>query len=179
MELISTIPMRCIDMLVSRRRKYGEYTIFSGVDNQARDFDEFYNKITQALDLLPARLECEIELPELMPKRIIGTVFFTQVWHLPKSLEINYDRTFPVPAVFVAGETLFEVLRKHFSQQETEEESIKKAGEIEREYIESMLEDDLAKEDYERYRAERAATKNQRRIFLRKFMGNKKWRVKK
>lgn len=179
MELISTIPMRCIDMLISRRRKYGEYTIFSGVDDQSRDFDEFYAQITHALDLLPARLGGRIELADLMPKRIIGTAFYTQFWRHPKSLEINYDQTYSVPACFVAGEMLFEILRQYFSQQEAEDESLKKAKEIEYRYIDNLLEDVSAKEEYERYRAKRPATSNERRIFLRKFMRKQNAKIKK
>ena len=123
---VSTVPFRCINMLISRRRKYGQYTIFSGVDERSRDFEQFYAKVADALGLLLEKLDDRVDGPidlmHLVPKKIIGTAFYTQLWFCPKSLEINYDRTFNVPGSFVSGEILFEVLRQHFSKQGTEEE---------------------------------------------------------
>ena len=41
------------------------------------------------------------ELPGLMPKKIIGTVFFTQVWHLPKSLASAFYAGFKVAVLYI------------------------------------------------------------------------------
>lgn len=168
MELL-TVPLRCIDLLMSHRKRFKQYTIYSGVDEQQRSFADFYAKVTSALEALPDMMEQDLSLSAVMPKKIVGTAFYTQIWRFPRSLEINYERAYAGSAIQIAGDLLFEISRCHYSRFESEPNAIKHAEFIEFDFVSRYLGNEFDIDEFEKSRSERPVTKEQKKRFLKDF----------
>lgn len=166
-----TCSFRCIDLLFSSKRKHKAHIVYSGCDPSGNRFDPFYEKICKALDLLLDQACPNILIYSVLPKRIIGSVAPTRIWRFPRSLEINYDRVFSVPDLFLAGEILYEGLKFHYSKTTNSSTARNKARQDEYFYVKRISGEKFNEELFSKFRSSRPMTEDQVSSELRKTIG--------
>ncbi|MCK4565151.1 MAG: hypothetical protein KAU94_10815 [Verrucomicrobia bacterium] len=158
---IATYPFRVADILFCKRKKYRDNVIYSGLDVLSDRYELFYEKICKSLDLLPDQLYSGVPFSSLLPKRIIGTESTTRVWRFPWSMEVNFDRVFSVPDLFLSGEILYEVLKFYYSKTCCSSSARQKARCDEYSYVKRISGSDFDNELFSRLRSERPMTEDQ------------------
>jgi len=158
---IGTCPFRVAYILFCKRKKYRDNVIYSGLDILGDRYELFYEKICKSLDLLPEQLYSGVPFSSLLPKRIIGSGSTTRVWRFPWSMEVNFDRVFSLPDLFLAGEMLYEVLKFHYSKTCCSSSARQKARCDEYSYVKRVSGSDFDNELFSRLRSERPMTEDQ------------------
>ena len=158
---IVTCPFRIADLLFCKRKRCGDHIIYSGLDPVDGRYDLFYKKIYASLDLLSGQLYSDAPFLLLFPKRIIGSVSTTRIWHFPWSIEINFDRVFSVPDLYLAGELLYETMRFHYAKMCPSAAARQKARVDEYSYVKNYSGADFDDEKFSKFRSQRPMTEDQ------------------
>lgn len=158
---IATCPFRVADLLFCKRKKHKDYIIYSGLDVLGDRYELFYEKMCKSLDLLPDQLYSDIPFSSLLPKRIIGSESTTRMWRFPWLMEVNFDRVFSIPDLFLSGEILYEVLRFHYSKTCCSSSARQKARCDEYSYVKRVSGSSFDNELFSRLRSDRPMTEDQ------------------